>query len=478
MKRIVLCGLLLAGVLHSARAAKIVYPWCATTAIVKSGETFEVWFDADDGQAVSAVGLRGPYHTVDATYRAQSGSWIYDPWSGNTYDRKITVSVPAGTPADRYDLVLKTSSGTEISLAAVKVIKQYKEHFYVMHISDSHRWQGGYDTPNVILPEVSTVIDIANIIDPEMLFETGDNYYPNGNSESSTRERIVEFMNGTDSINGMNDAHAAYFSVPGNHCTPNKAYQREPDLAAPARYWNEHFGLQTHCFTYGNARFIGINNAWCSPRGGGEPGYTANYQWQLDAAADWVDKVGVGTVRITYQHVPQESIPPLYNALKKAGARPDLMLAGHIHRTNSNPFMVEGRPLVYAANTPRDGNKFAPFNLYRVNSTVGTVDAVGNPSAALSGLEGKQDYATSKLKLTYSEANDGTRAANTATLVNKFNFPILGARIRFVMKPGAKYSVSQGKVIQAFDGDSVHVVDVRLDLEAESTTVVQITSDK
>lgn len=308
-----------------------------------------------------------------------------------------------------------------------------------------------------------------------MLIETGDNYYPNVNSESSTRERIVEFMDGNDSVNGVNDAFAAYFAIPGNHCTPNKAYQKEPDLAAPARYWNEHFGLQTHCFTYGSACFIGINNSWCPPRGGGEPDYVANYQWQLDAAKEWVGDVGPGTMRITYQHVPQESIPPLYNTLKKAGARPYLMLAGHIHRTNSNPFMVEGRPVVYAANTPRDGGKRAPFNLYRLNCKAGTVEAVGNPTAAQSGLEVKKDYTSSKLKLTYAAANDGTCDSNTAVLVNRFNFPIIGARVRFVVKQGAKYSVSSGKVVQAFDGDSVRVVDVRLDLAPGSTTSVEIT---
>ncbi len=31
-------------------AGKIVYPWRATTSIVKSGENFEVWLNADAGQ--------------------------------------------------------------------------------------------------------------------------------------------------------------------------------------------------------------------------------------------------------------------------------------------------------------------------------------------------------------------------------------------------------------------------------------------
>ncbi len=78
---------------------------------MKAGETTEVWFDADSGQAVKSAELIGPYNTVTAFVRVERGTWVYDQWSGNTYDRKITVAVPANAPADRYDLVLKTSTG-------------------------------------------------------------------------------------------------------------------------------------------------------------------------------------------------------------------------------------------------------------------------------------------------------------------------------------------------------------------------------
>jgi hypothetical protein len=62
----------------------IVYPWRSTTAIVKSGETFEVWFNADAGQSVNSVKLKGPFNEVNATMSIVKGNWIYDPLSGNT----------------------------------------------------------------------------------------------------------------------------------------------------------------------------------------------------------------------------------------------------------------------------------------------------------------------------------------------------------------------------------------------------------
>ena len=120
-------------------AGKIVYPWRATSAIVKAGETFEVWHSADENQTLNSVMLRGPYNVEDAAIaETKTEKWVYDQWSGNTCNRKYIISVPANTPTDRYDLILKTSSGDEISLAAVKVIKEYKNSFYVFHTTNKY----------------------------------------------------------------------------------------------------------------------------------------------------------------------------------------------------------------------------------------------------------------------------------------------------------------------------------------------------
>jgi hypothetical protein len=452
---------------------KIVYPWRATTTIVKSGKSFEAWFDADNGQTVNSVELKGPYNSVVASFSVKRGDWKYDQWSGNTYDRKITVKVPVNAPADRYDLILKTSTGDETSLKAVKIIKDYKSSYYVMHFSDPHRWERPETTPAVIYNEQSTVIDIANIIDPEMFIETGDCFWMSTDRSTNTA-RLAEFINGTGTIKGLNDLHAPVFMIPGNHDTPAHNYYKEPNLAVPARAWNENFGLTCQNFTYGKTRFIGVNNSWCPATGGEASDYAANYQWQLDAAKDWINIAGKGNFRVGFFHVPQESVPPVYNALKSAGASFGLMLAGHIHRTNSNPFTIDGKAIVYAAGGVKNGANGAPFNLYKIDQINGTYEPVGNSSAAHSGLEVAKDYSTSKLKLTFAGANDGTHAKNTATIVNKFDFPIEGARVRFVVPKGALYGVSQGTVKQQFEGDSVHVVDVSVDLNANSTTKVVI----
>lgn len=133
------CLLLPCGLWNTGWGGQVVYPWRATTAIAKAGRTFEVWFKADPGQEVTAARLESLYKTVAADIRNTSKTtWTYDRQSGETCNRKITVAVPANTPADRYTLVLGTSRGDEKSPGAVKVVKEYKAEYHIMHISDIH----------------------------------------------------------------------------------------------------------------------------------------------------------------------------------------------------------------------------------------------------------------------------------------------------------------------------------------------------
>jgi len=387
MKKITAFFLLFIGFTTISFAGQIVYPWRATTAIVKSGDTFDIWFNADEGQIVNSVLLKGPFNEVDAIIaNIEQNTWIYDQWSGNTCNQKLTVRIPEDTPSDRYDLIVGTSSGDEISLAAVKVIKEFKDSFYVLHISDPHRWQGTYDTPNIILREISTIIDISNIIDPEVLVETGDGHYPNTNNMTITGQRIDEYMNGfllngEIPVKGMNDAYAPVFMVPGNHDTPQKNYALEPDLKTPASYWNQYYGLQSYGFIYGDSRFIGVNNSWFPDSKG-----TPNYSHQTDAATAWLSEVGAGKFRVGLCHVPQESIPSFYNPFKTAGMPLNLILCGHVHSITYSPYTIDNNAIVYTTRTCRDGSAKAPFNLYRVDVQNGTYEPVGTINGANQAL--------------------------------------------------------------------------------------------
>ncbi len=445
---------------------KIVYPWRSATAVVKPGEAFEVWFDADSAQTVPSVELQGPYHAVSCTRSVTAGDWEYDPLSGNRYDTRITVTVPVGTPADRYDLVLHTSSGNEVSHGGVKVVSEFKPEYYIMHISDGHLYQSGYD-PELLLARKTAMIEIADIMDVQLIIETGDNMYNVRNHP----EREVIYFQGDDNlgIKGMADARAATFLIPGDHDAYTANDWLQATVQVNSDFFNDYWGLQSHSFRYGNGRFMLFNNAWnVSTSSANEHGYEIN-----DAVA-WLGGAGSGgnfflTAGHCYDKMHEfiDAVEPL-----------DLVLAGdkHHERTgNPWPFDTGSPEVAYIAGAIRDHFE---FNLYKISNSAGTFTTPPGPTAVAQVLySGDQNTPSSwvpNMEISYTEANNGTVSDNTATIINRYGFPIEGARIRFIMPLGQSYGVSAGVIVQAFDGDSVRVVDVNVDLDADSTTIVGI----
>lgn len=439
----------------TAHCGKIVYPWRATTAIVKAGESFEVWFKADETESVNSVMLRGPYNTVELSAEIDKGSWVYDVTSQRTYNTRITAVVPKSAPADRYDIVLNTSAGMVESQAGVKVINKYKSNYYILHFSDIHAFQNGYETT---FNRLSTIIDIANIINPEIVFNTGDNLY------RPTEERMNHLFagNAPNGHKGLNQLNAAVFSVAGNHDIDFDNMPEEGFYKEKSDWWNNWWGLQAYNFSYGKGRFMAINNGWH----GFKP------LPQITEVQSWLQELGKGNFRLGAAHIRNKEMS-YFDSI----ASLNLVLIGHNHNiANQNPSPLNNKPIQYIVNSVRDHME---FNLFRINGKRGIYTPVGRPTAQVVYVDNPEDSQSPslyrpKLRLEYVQPNDGSSAANTATIVNNFDFSIEGARVRFIMPLGRKYKVSEGKVEQAFDGTSVHVVDVTVDLKPNSTTLIRI----
>ncbi len=463
-KTILLFSLFLAGFSFHSHAANIVYPWRSTTAVVLSGDSLEVWFNADEGQTVTGVVLEGPYHSVNCTFTLTSGDWEYDPLSGNRFNNRISVEVPSDAPADRYNLVLKTTSDDVISHGGVKVLKAYKENYYIMHMSDGHLYQYNYDT-YTLLARKTAMIEMANIMDCQLIIETGDNMYNVRNHP----EREVMYFQGNDAegIKGMADASAATFLVPGDHDAYKSNDWPQASVQVNSDFFNDYWGLQNSNFTYGNGRYMMLNNAWAvSETNGGD------HQYQADEAVAWLNGDGAGGNFLV-------SAGHCYNKLHEFinVAHPlDLVLAGDKHHIRTdNPYSFDdGSPEVaYIAGSIRDHFE---FNLFRVDDASGTFSTPAGTNAVVEVLEsGDQDDAATwvpNLTLEFQDDNNGSAYENTATITNKFDFPILGAKIRFVMPRGFEYRVTNASVIQEFDGDAFRVIDVTLDVAANSSEQV------
>lgn len=438
-------------------AGKIINPWRVTTAIVKAGESFEAWFDADSGQTVNSVTLQGPYNTVTAAKTVTTGRWVYDQTSSNTYNTRITIAVPSGVPADRYDLILHTSSGDVKSPRSVKVVKDFRTDYYILHLSDTHAFQHGYDeTPE----KISTIVDIANIIGPEMVFETGDNLY------RPSDVRMGQYFQGDRlrGTKGFDDFNAPVFVAAGNHDYEMDKDAKNGNYPAKAIWYNHWWGLQSFHFTYGNGRFMVINDGW--------DGYDPS--WQIADALSWLNLVGRGNFRLGSAHIKNQEMEPFHK-----GARFNMILVGHNHHIASqNPALLDQDPIQYVANSVRDHFE---FNLFRVNGTTGRCVPVSGPTAQVQVLRNPADIKTPalyqpNLTLNYLRPNDGSSSTNTATIENHFDFEISPARIRFVLPKGAVYAASAGTIEQAFDGTSFDIVDVSVPVQPHSKTAVSLSA--
>ena len=466
----------------AAAAGKIVYPWNAVTSIVRAGEPFEVWFDAESGQGVDSVVLRGPYNSVTIPSEAvsiASGSWEYDPISQNSYNTHIEVTVPPDTPADRYDLILNTDQGKVVSISAVRVVSTYKTNYKILHISDNHMAQR-VNPEGLIEAKHTAIVDMANIINPDFVFVTGDVLYWHPDP-LRWQKRLDRFYLGNESHGwkGMHDFNAATFVIAGNHDYKEGAEPRDCCFDSKSEFWNNYHGLQYHTFTYGNSRFILLNNGW----------HRYDWSWQADRAVNWLSEEGSGgNLRIAVAHHPRPDQMHAFARENDLG----LFLVGHYHHQgDKNPHKLGDKLRMYYALSIRE---YLEFNLLLVDDSTGSYTALGyvNTNDATDGyglstgsnqvLENNSERNNPdasvwvyNLTLDYAYDNDGSVSSNTATLVNKFDYTIPDARVRFVMPKGSVYNISKGTVKQSFDGDSFHIVDVSIDVDANSTATIDIT---
>ena len=447
-------------------SGKIYRPWRSTTAIVLAGESFEVWFDADEAQVVDSIKLSTKYHSVQCSFTYSPGDWEVDPLSGNRFNSRINVAVPADAPSDRYDLVIFTSTGNEISYGAVKVLKEFRTEYYIMHMSDGHLYQGGYNT-NTLLARKSAMIDMANIMDCQLIIETGDNMY---NVRNHPEREVIYFQGDEDQgINGMADASGASFLVPGDHDAYTANDWPQASVQVNSDFFNDYWGLQSSSFKYGNGRFMMLNNAWAVSETSAK-----DHRYQVDEAIDWLGGEGSGgNFWLTAGHC--------YNKMHEfidESTELSLVLAGDKHhiRTNNPYSFDDGSPeIAYIAGSIRDHFE---VNLFRINNDSGSFSTVSGENAVVevlySGDQDKPETWVRNLTLDFENDNDGHTYENTATLVNRFNFPILGARVRFIMPKGYDYKITNGIINQEFVGNEFSIIDVSLDLEANSTAQVRI----
>jgi len=268
---------------------------------------------------------------------------------------------------------------------------------------------------------------------------------------------------------GTADLNAASFGVAGNHDAIGSRFNPN-NVAYPidrlGEFYNEWYGVQSFNIAYGEARYMGVNNGYFTYA------FPAD---QSNRALDFLEEKGNGKIQVVFAHVNDEGeVRDFYRTLSDVGAQPDLFLGGHAHNEyKNNPNTIDGNPVHFMAPGMVD-NDAAPFNLFKVDDDAGTITPVGNNQAWHMGTNAGFNWGNVKLKIDYALANEGSEWSNEATITNNLSFSIENARIRFVMQKGSYYAIDNGTITQSFEGTSVHVVDVAVDVPAGGQVTVAV----
>jgi hypothetical protein len=389
--------------------------------ILRPGDTLTVWAKASSTASNWDAALR--LGTLSYPLAPAGGGWdsSYGWWV-------LGFSVPQGLAEESYDLTMTCSDcPPDTARRAVKVLPAFKSDFYFAQISDTHvpsrvySSDAGFSVSDTTgLPDFNAVINDLNFIHPEFVLHTGDLV-----NEGELEEYLGMYEMGRAQAMIQRLRDPVYF-VSGNHdiggwdLTPPPAgtsrknwwrYFGWPALANPPAGYPYH--SQVYSFDYGLLHCIGMEGYQNS--GGYDDYLPAVYgsnsmtQEQMNWLAADVAAVPGGHSKLAFFHYDFSN---QFTNLATLGL--DGAIWGHNHgvtegNRTAKPFNLGLQSVSYSGS----GTGGRAFRIFRVSNGVITP----GPMHRAGGTTGTP---TDSLSVTWAGANDGTRSALTATVVNRY----------------------------------------------------------
>lgn len=376
---------------------------------------------------------------------------------------KMAAVLPDVDLYEIYDLVVKAPGLADTTRHAVKVIPEYKDDFYFVHITDSHLpthlyyYEQGADADSSEIVDLRSVIEDINIINPEFVLFTGD-LVNEGELEDylsrryySRAQRVLEEFN------------VPVFLTPGNHDIGGWKSTPPPDGTARRTWW-KFFGWKrlenppksspyyTHdySFDYGNVHFIGLEaylnyDGWRSNIYGSQSFTSSQMAWLKSDLKSAGNKT-----KVLFYH------SDFSNQINLSTLGADMSLAGHTHGNRDD--WVHPYSIITAAVCDRQRS----YRLIRVSR--GSLSPSRTVSAGANG---------SNLSVSYSPANDGTNLSITAQIVNNLNERFEHSMLRFIMPkiPGIPH-VEGGRLEQIDTAGQYSIWYVGVDIMPSSQQTV------
>jgi hypothetical protein len=429
-------------------------------ALVRPGDTLNINCDADPTATGWSARLEHELSQVPLTILSSS----YD---ATTLWWTIKAEIPPVPLYELYDLIVTADGGiADTTWQAVKVIPEFRDDHYFIHITDTHLpthlfyYESGADTDTSEINDLRAVVDDINIINPEFVLLTGD-LVNEGELEDYLNRRYY-----TRAQKLLTEFEVPVFLTSGNHDIGGWDSTPPPDGTARRDWWR-FFGwrrlddpppgapwyTQNYSFDYGPVHYVGLE------------AYDNYDQWRLgiygnasftSGQMDWLDddlaEASGSISQVLFYHYDFSDQIDL-NSLNV-----EMTLWGHIHYDQGS---ITTTPYDLATDNVCDGDR--AYRLIRVQN--GVLHPTETISAGSSG---------NNLTVQYSPANDGTHTSVTASIDNNQDERFEYSLLRFLM-PSGSVSVTGGSLIQVDDSDIPVVCYVAVDIPANSNQSVTVT---
>jgi predicted MPP superfamily phosphohydrolase len=439
-------------------------PLLNVPALVRPGDILPVTCKADPSATGWSVRLiRGRIQVPLAVSRSS-----YDP---STLLWTITTVIPEVPLYELYDLEVSLDGGIDDSTKhAVRVVPEFKEDYYFVHITDTHLpthafyTESGSESDSSEIEDLREVIADLNLINPEFVLLTGD-VVNEGELEDFQGRRYYSRAQRV-----LGEFEVPVFVTSGNHDIGGWDETPMPDGTARRDWWR-FFGwgdlddpppgapwhTQNFSFDYGSAHYVGLESylnydMWRSEIYGTESFTAGQMEWLTD---DLAAAAGSAS-RILFYHYD------FANQIDLGALGAEMALWGHTHG-NHDDFTP---PYDVGTDNVCDGAR--SYRLVRVSG--GVPQPTATISAGGSGLE---------LLVTYDPPNDGTNWIVTGTVTNNHGERFEHGQLRFRMpKGGTDVQVTGGTLAQVDDSGVSDIYYVDIHIQPNSVQTVTLTIEE
>jgi len=431
--------------------------------IVKVGEILSIECQADPDISSWKAELSQNSHRIPLKIKATK-------YNNETFLWNISAKIPDVPVYDLYDLTVSASNGIfDITKNSVKIISDFKDDYYFVHITDPHLpthkyyFESDAYTDSSSLVDLREVINDINIINPEFVLLTGD-LINEGELEDFQYRRYF-----SRSKRLLGEFDVPLFLTSGNHDLGGWSSTPPPDGTARKLWW-KFFGwkslykpqqgnpyyTQNYSFDYGPVHYVGLEayknyDRW-QKEIYGKNSFTSG---QLEWLKSDLESASGSAGQVLFYHFDFNSELDL-NSLGV-----EMALWGHTHRDAGD--INSGVPYSISTRSSCDGNR--SYRLIRVSGST------FKPSQTISA--GKNG---DNLNVKFEPANNGLNNTVTALIENSFDEQFEDAILRFQMPLTDKeVKVTDGEVLQIDKSGSSAVYYVKVNIQPQSKKMVTIT---